>query len=460
MQDHTLKNVQSGILAESNQFGYYITYTLSPDDDLLPLVRDMVARFPSMIDECGRVFDVPSLNGVVAISSDAWDRLYPEGRPAALKSFPEMKQGARVAPETPCDLYFQIRSDRHDINFIVARRIDGMLGEIANLQEAIPTFRYLDSRDLTGFVDGTENPQGEDRAKVALVGNEDQAFAGGSYVHLQRYVHNMPVWNGVPVKEQEQVIGRTKAENIEFEGEEKPLTSHIKRAGIKDEEGSAIEILRQSMPYGNLSAQGLYFVSYCRFADNFTRMLASMIYSDTDGHYDHMLKYTEAVTGAALFAPSREFLAKYVGAAAEAEQLKKEKAEAEAKRLAEEEAELNSTRSELAYTPLSEAFANPDAVNPVEPEVDPDAETEKKVSDQVQTPEVAPEAAPEVKSVTPTNTGGRRYSASFYQAMLEDDEEQRQSQQETPDNESKNLKQQPGLPWTLTEEGKKGLKDD
>lgn len=460
MQDHVPVNVQSGILAESNQFGYYITYTLSPDDDLLPLIRDMVARFPSMIDECGRVFDVPSLSGVVAISSDAWDRLYPEARPMGLKSFPEMKQAGRFAPETPCDLFFQIRSDRHDINFIVARRIDGMLGEITNLQEAIPTFRYLDSRDLTGFVDGTENPQGEDRGRVALVGHEDPTFAGGSYLHIQRYVHNMPVWNTLTVKEQEKTVGRTKADNIEFEGDEKPLTSHIKRAGIKDEEGNSIEILRQSMPYGNLSGQGLYFVSYCRFSDNFTRMLANMIYSDAHGHYDHMMKYTEAVTGAALFAPSREFLAKYVGAAAEAEQLKKEKAEAEAKRLADAEAELNSTRSELAYTPLSEAFANPDGVSPVEPEVDPEAETEKKVSDQVQTPDLAPEVATDIKSPTPTNTGGRRYSASFYQAMLEDDDEQRQSQQVKPNNENKNLKQQSGLPWTLTEEGKKGLKDD
>ncbi len=454
MQDQPLKNVQSGILAEPNQFGFYITYTLSHDDDLLPLIRDMVARFPAMIDECSRVFDVPSLNGVVAIGSDAWDRLYPQGRPVALKSFPEMKQGSRLAPETPCDLYFQIRSDRHDINFIVARRIDSMLGEIANLQEAIPTFRYLDCRDLTGFVDGTENPQGDERAKVALVGNEDPSFAGGSYVHIQRYVHNMPVWNEISVKEQEQVFGRSKADNIEFEGEAKPLTSHIKRTGIKDEEGEAIEILRQSMPYGNLSAQGLYFVSYCRFSDNFTRMLASMVYSDAHGHYDHMLKYTEAVTGAALFAPSRDFLVKYVGAAAEAEQLKKEKAAAEAQRLAEEEAELNSTRSELAYTPLSEAFVQPDALNRVEPEIekqqDAASETDKKVSD--------PGTVPEVKTITPTNTGARRYSASFYQAMLDDEEEEQQQNQQA--DSGKNLKQQPGLPWKLTEEGKKGLKDD
>jgi len=454
MQDHILKNVQSGILAESNQYGYYITYTLNSDDDLLPLVRDMIARFPAMIDECARVFEVPTLNGVVAIGANGWDRLYPERRPAALKSFPEMKQGLRAAPETPCDLYFQIRSDRHDINFVVARRIDGMLGEIATLQEAIPTFRYLDSRDLTGFVDGTENPTGEHRAKVALVGHEDDAFSGGSYVHIQRYIHNLPVWNSVPVKDQEQVFGRTKSDNIEFEGDEKPLTSHIKRAGIKDEEGDAVEILRQSMPYGTLSEQGLYFVSYSRFADNFTRMLASMIYSDAHGHFDHMLKYTEAVTGAALFAPSREFLAKYVGAAAEAEQLKRERIAANTERLAKAEAELNSTRSELQYTPLSDAIVKPDALNPVDPELlkEPEAKRDSKESDAASNP------TPEVKTVQPTNTGGRRYSASFYQAMLEDDEEEKQQQQVK--GESKNLKEKPGLPWTLTEEGKKGRQDD
>lgn len=447
MQDHTLQNVQSGILTESNQFGYYITYTLNPDDDLLPLIRDMVARFPAMIDECARVFDVPSLNGVVAIGADCWDRLYPEGRPAALKSFPEMKQASRSAPETPCDLYFQIRSDRHDINFIVARRIDGMLGEIARLEEAVPTFRYLDSRDLTGFVDGTENPEGAAREKVALVGPEDPVFSGGSYVHIQRYVHSLPVWNRLPVKEQEQVVGRTKSENIEFEGDEKPLTSHIKRAGIKDEEGDAVEVLRQSMPYGSLNEQGLYFVSYCRFADNFTRMLASMLYSDSEGHFDHMLKYTQAVTGAALFAPSREFLAKYVGAAAEAEQIKRDKAAAEAQRLAAEEEEQNSTRSELAYTPLSEAFESPEEPAPTVTD-----NQEAVVTDPAEKPN-----KPEVKTVAPTNTGGRRYSASFYQAMLEDDE---QEQQQKQNDDNKNLKQQPGLPWTLTEEGKKGRSDD
>lgn len=441
---------QSGVLAGSNLHGYYITYTLRDDDYLLPYVQDVLARFPSMLDECARVFDVPSLSGSVAIGADAWERLYPAEKPIALKPFPAMKQGERSAPETPCDLFFQIRCDRQDINFVVAQRVHALLGELTQLQEAVPTFRYLDSRDLTGFVDGTENPQGEDKARVAIVGPEDACFSGGSYVHIQRFIHNLPAWNKLDVPEQEHVIGRTKSDNVEFTGSDKPLTSHIKRSGIKDEDGKPVEILRQSMPYGNLEEQGLYFVSYCRFADNFTRMLASMIYSDAKGHYDHLMKYTRAVTGAALFAPAREFLTQYLGAAAEAEKIRAQIEAEEAARLAAEEAERNSTRGELKYTPLSESAD--DAVIPVRPPEAP-AVDDLPMSTEPTTPQ--PVAEP------PAQPSGKRYSATFYQAMIEDDEKEReQDDQAHIDISDDGLKNLQSLPWSLTDEGKNQKKQD
>ena len=448
---------QSGVLAESNLHGYYITYTLRDDDYLLPYVQDVLARFPSMLDECRRVFDVPSLSGVVAVGADAWQRVYPSAKPVALKPFPEMKQGDRSAPETPCDLFFQIRCDRQDINFVVGQRVHALLGELADLQEAIPVFRYLDSRDLTGFVDGTENPQGDDKTRVALIGPEDPGFAGGSYVHIQRYIHNLPRWNKLDVPEQEQVIGRTKSDNIEFTGDDKPLTSHIKRSGIKDEDGQAVEILRQSMPYGDLDEQGLYFVSYCRFADNFTRMLASMIYSDAKGHYDHLMKYTRAVTGAALFAPSREFLTQYLGAAAEAEKLRLQRESEERARLAAEEAERNSTRGELKYTPLSESMDDP--VIPV-----PSVEDEQQPEPVVPAPEQnvpVPAASLPVEENSNSSQSSKRYSATFYQAMIEDDEKEKEQQSkphvDTSDDGLKDLK---SLPWSLTDDGKEQKKRD
>ncbi|OPX56726.1 Dyp-type peroxidase family [Oceanospirillum multiglobuliferum] len=426
--------LQNGILADSTAFGYYLTYCLSDDELIYPLIVEMLARFHNMIDECARTFNVPSLTAVVAVGSEAWDKLYGEAKPAALKAFPEMKQADRVAPATPCDLFFQIRSDRHDINFNVARRIQAILGEIAQLQEAVPTFRYLESRDLTGFVDGTENPEGEHRHKVAIVGPEDADFAGGSYVHIQRYIHDLPSWNQQSVEQQEQIIGRTKTDNIEFKGDKKLPTSHIKRAGIKDEEGKAVEILRQSMPYGDLNEQGLYFVSYCRFADNFTRMLASMIYQNAEGHHDHLMGFTQAVTGAALFAPARSFLTRYVGFAAKAEQLRIEHEAAEAARLAAELAEQNSTRAELAYTPLSDELLEPeiDIPEPAEPQ-----STESNAAQVLPTP--LEQAKPPAK----------RYSAGFYQAMIEDAEAETKPEQPAEPKKPLNA-----LPWSLTDAGK------
>ena len=120
------------------------------------------------------------------------------------------------------------------------------------LADEVHGFRYLDSRDLTGFVDGTENPEGEHRAEVALVGDEDPAFSGGSYIHLQRYEHDLNAWNQITVKQQEDILGRTKEDNREYASADKAAFAHTRRASLKDSEGRSIEILRHSMPYGNL----------------------------------------------------------------------------------------------------------------------------------------------------------------------------------------------------------------
>jgi len=153
--------------------------------------------------------------------------------------------------------------------------------------------------------------RGLHRREVALVNdNDDAEFSAGSYLHIQRYRHNLNLWNTLEVKDQEDVFARTKIDNEEYSTENKLPTSHIKRTGLKDENGKSIEILRQSMPYGDIKHQGLFFVSYCHSAKPFEVMLKSMIFGDGEGHFDHMLKYTQAEIGAAFFAPSLSFLEK------------------------------------------------------------------------------------------------------------------------------------------------------
>ena len=180
-----------------------------------------------------------------------------------------------------------------------------LLAGLVELAEEVRGFRNLDCRDLTGFVDGTENPQDEHRAEVALAA--DGEFAGGSYIHVQRWVHAMSDWEKLAQKEQEDIIGRTKPDNIEYESAAKPLTAHIKRVNLKTPKGESMEILRQSMPWGTMTEQGLYFISCCRTPQHFNAMLASM-YKGEGSHFDHLLRFTRAVTGAAFFAPSIDFL--------------------------------------------------------------------------------------------------------------------------------------------------------
>jgi putative iron-dependent peroxidase len=298
---------QFGICAEPSLHGYYLLFNVM--DDKNEHVKQALSRLPNLFDKYADRFSESNLTGVVAIGANYWDEIFPEARPKALKPFSELSCDDRVAPAVNYDLYVEVRSDRMDVNHIVAGKICDLLSDSVELIEQVRSFRFLDGRDLTGFVDGTENPQGRHRRDVALVKDEDdERFASGSYLHIQRYRHNLKLWNTLKVKEQEDVFARTKLDNEEYTTENKLPTSHIKRTNLKDDEGNSIEILRQSMPYGDMKVQGLFFVSYCHSPEPFELMLASMIKGDEEGNFDHMLKFTQAETGAAFFAPSLNIL--------------------------------------------------------------------------------------------------------------------------------------------------------
>ncbi|EAR62476.1 Dyp-type peroxidase [Neptuniibacter caesariensis] len=299
---------QTGIVADANPAALFLTFNQTRSDGAQEKVKAVLSKIPALELLFNQSNPGANLHIVAAIGSAYWSQLNLTGVPSELQPFPSLENGEMIAPNTPVDLLFHIRSERKDLNFMLAQRLTTELGDAVELVEEVEGFRYLDSRDLTGFVDGTENPEGENRINVAVVGEEDPDFAGGSYIHLQRYVHNMPFWNKQPLKTQEDTIGRTKADNVEYASAAKAMTAHTKRTSLKDEQGRSIEILRHSMPYGDTRECGLLFASYCRSPENFTLMLKSMIEGDGSGHCDHLLKYTRAVTGQAFFAPSVAFL--------------------------------------------------------------------------------------------------------------------------------------------------------
>jgi putative iron-dependent peroxidase len=300
---------QSGILPEANSHALFLRLALNHAvPNALQRVRRVCAAFPAISDQVAELDASAALGSVLGIGPGAWSLLFPGHAPEQLRLFRAREDGAHQAPSTPADLMLHVRSERADLNYELARRLRRELAECVSTLDEVAGFRYLDSRDLTGFVDGTENPEGDERAEVALVGGEDPDFAGGSYVLMQRYVHNLEHWEKLNVHEQEIVIGRTKPDDTELPKGLKPDSAHISRVVI-EEDGEELEILRHSMPYGGADEAGLQFIAYCSTPDTFDRMLDRMFLSDEDGVYDHLMDYTRAVSGNFFFAPSRDFLA-------------------------------------------------------------------------------------------------------------------------------------------------------
>lgn len=292
---------QSAICAEGGNFGLFLTLVLA-DGDLAPVRRVLVA-LPDMTEALAAQLDEPTLVSSVAIGAACWGRLTGRECPEGLVPFASLADGGRKAPATPADLFLHIHSPRHDANLMLARRVMAALGSHVRVVEEVMGFRHLGNRDLTGFVDGTENPEGDERAGVALLA--EGPFAGGSFVSLQRYVHDLPRWEGLSTPDQEAAVGRTKESDEEMEV--KPPSAHIARVVI-EEDGVELEVLRHSMPYGTTSENGLYFVAYCASPAPFRKMLERMVLSAGDGHHDRLLDFTRAVTGAAFFAPSAHWL--------------------------------------------------------------------------------------------------------------------------------------------------------
>jgi putative iron-dependent peroxidase len=243
------------------------------------------------------------LASTVGIGPELWDAISPGARPAQLQPFRAVAADGRSAPATGGDLFLHVVSKRPDLNLELARRFRLPLGDAVEVCEEVHGFRYLDSRDLTGFIDGTENPKGRARAEVALIGAEDKAFAGGSYVYTQRYVHDLVRWATLSDPQQEAIIGRRKRDSVELSDARKPPTAHIARAVI-EEDGKELEVVRHSLPYGTVSEAGLFFICYTRDLRIPDRMLARMMGSAGDGLHDRLMEFSRAVSGANFFAPS------------------------------------------------------------------------------------------------------------------------------------------------------------
>lgn len=271
-------------------------------------VRALCADLSSLVRGVGFRAADGGLSCIMGIGSDAWDSLFGAPRPKDLHPFREIR-GVHHAPSTPGDLLFHIRAARADLCFELAAQIMNRLAGAASVTDEVHGFRYFDNRDLLGFVDGTENPVDQAAADATVIGPEDPAFAGGSYVITQKYLHDLGKWNAIPVEQQEKIVGRQKLSDIELEEAAKPSFAHNVLTNI-EENGEQLQILRDNMPFGDVGKGefGTYFIGYARSPNRIERMLDNMFIGQPPGNYDRLLDVSRAVTGCLFFVPSADFL--------------------------------------------------------------------------------------------------------------------------------------------------------
>jgi len=287
----------------------FLVLTIAPGGE--DVVRDLVPDLSGLGRSVGFRIPEADLQVVTAIGSDAWDRLFDGPRPRELHPFRELTGPRHHAPATPGDLLFHIRASRMDLCFEFAAQVMKRLAGAVEVADEVQGFRYFDERDLIGFVDGTESPGGAAGISAAIVtADDDPDFAGGSYVIVQKYLHDMASWNSISIEEQERVIGRSKLDDIEMPDEIKPANSHVALNTITAPDGEQRQIIRANMPFGSPGRGdfGTYYIGYAATPSVTEEMLTNMFIGNPPGNTDRILDFSTAITGSLFFAPCADFL--------------------------------------------------------------------------------------------------------------------------------------------------------
>ena len=308
LQNPLNANYPQDVTQKPGENAVFIVYALKDLPDTIDKVKDVCANFSALIRSMRNRYPDMQFSCTIGFGADAWKRFFPEqGNPKELQPFEEIKGVKLTAVSTPGDLLFHIRCKQMGLCFEFASIIDQKLRGVVESIDETHGFRYRDGKAIIGFVDGTENPAvDENPYHFAVIGEEDADFAGGSYVFVQKYIHDMVAWNALPVEQQEKVIGRHKFNDVELSDEEKPENAHNAVTNIGDD----LKIVRANMPFANTSKgeYGTYFIGYASTFSTTRRMLENMFIGSPAGNTDRLLDFSTAITGTLFFAPSYDLL--------------------------------------------------------------------------------------------------------------------------------------------------------
>jgi putative iron-dependent peroxidase len=274
-------------------------------------VKDAFKRICALVINLNNSADIrfpdSAVSCVMGIGHDAWLQLnLPVPLPKELENFAPVVGDKHTAVTTKGDLHFHIRGNDSSVCYDMAYEISDIMQQVATSIEEIHGFRYWDGRSIFGFVDGTENPHEQERAFFGLVGDEDPDYIGGSYLFVQKYIHDLNAFKKLSTEEQEKVFGRYKLSDIEMPHNIKPSNSHIALANVGDE----FKIIRLNMPFGNMSPNemGTYFIAYAGKFSTVKKMLNNMFIGSPKGNYDRLLDFSTPKTGTLFFVPTLDML--------------------------------------------------------------------------------------------------------------------------------------------------------
>jgi len=302
----TMHVAQSGIFALGTGSHSYLEFDLQESADPLTLVQ-VIANLREPRTTTGGV------NLVVGFRPSLWRRVAPQEMPAAVTDFDQVVRGVDgySMPATQHDLWLWVAGHAYDKVFDVTREAVQALAQLAILALEVAGWTYRENRDLTGFIDGTENPSLSEAPEVALV-PDGSPGAGGSVVLVQKWTHDTTAFEALQIDEQEKVIGRTKETSTELAEEVRGAQSHVSRTVI-EVNGVEQHIFRRNTPFGTATEHGTMFIGFSCDQQRLARMLNRMAGAE-DGIRDALTRYTTAVSGAYYFVPSVEALRRFASA--------------------------------------------------------------------------------------------------------------------------------------------------
>lgn len=288
----------------------FLVWRFKKDAAIKNAFKDVCALVLNLNHSANVRFPDGRVSCVMGIGYEGWLQLaLPQPLPKELKNFFEVVGAKHTAVATPADLHFHIRGPEKSICYDMVSAICDVLEPVAVCIEEVHGFRYWDGRSILGFIDGTENPSGDRREYFGVVGSNDAVYTGGSYLFVQKYIHDLTAWRKLSVEEQEKVIGRSKQNDIEMSDDAKPSNSHSALANIGDD----FKIVRDNMPFGNMSANemGTYFIAYASTFSTVQKMLENMFIGSPAGNYDRILDFSTPKTGSLFFVPTLDMLSNF-----------------------------------------------------------------------------------------------------------------------------------------------------